>query len=563
MANAEFNDLPKDGAEGRSDSLGNDEWAEEGQGSSMDEHRNGPGTAAEANGVHRNLPDRGRSLSEREVLRVLWNNLDTNLVRGQIHKRLNPIHRLTPGRIGQILAALHGDGLLVRVLGRAQGSRSAGYYRLSDLGRELCRCLGFDREDLTLFPATEELLARYLTAEHLASQSDEPGRIIAFHSPRRGLGQSTMAASAACLLANHLKDRQCRALVVDFDLDEPGLDTFFAPQGLGDCRGLRGLVIDFHKLPERRRRTWLREALTNPRYVFPAVPEIPNLSYFPSGFAPDPTVPVNERSEARARLWDEATLLADQQVAARGTPTPAGGSFLRELRNALFGTFDKILLDTQAGLSLGAWAATHMPADDLIICLRFNDERVEGLRAVLANFFRQQEDRGHIPPRVAFAFAPSKSPIAEEHLQVWIDQNLLKIAEVERIADRRYRTLALRFNYRLVEGVVSVKDLRKIYRPLLTFLTKLTEFETEESEESDQIPMSFRLVLEELVPKLKERDKLDRDVLKGALASALAEKQLVPELKSGSLSEELGEDVIDLANRTEDTMRMPEVKTYR
>ena len=89
-------------------------------------------------------PDGGRHRppTEQEILRVLWASVE-HLVRGEILKRLPQKRRPSPGRVGQILSALHIEGLLDRDIGKAQGSSKASYYALSPKGRLECQKLGF------------------------------------------------------------------------------------------------------------------------------------------------------------------------------------------------------------------------------------------------------------------------------------------------------------------------------------------------------------------------------------------------------------------------------------
>jgi hypothetical protein len=90
------------------------------------------------------LADRDRSRTEREILRILFENRDTYLRRGAVRARMDPSSRPTPARVGQILVDLHEEGLVLRTHGRAQGSPSAAFYALSPRGFELCQSLGLD-----------------------------------------------------------------------------------------------------------------------------------------------------------------------------------------------------------------------------------------------------------------------------------------------------------------------------------------------------------------------------------------------------------------------------------
>ncbi|HTQ78963.1 MAG TPA: hypothetical protein VMM92_03120 [Thermoanaerobaculia bacterium] len=100
-----------------------------------------------------------RSKSERAILQVLAENRETFLRRGEIHGKLDPEDRPTGPRVGQILAELHEEGIVLRVHGRAQGNPNSAFYALSPRGVELCRNLGLiqGEEDFLPRPIREAL----------------------------------------------------------------------------------------------------------------------------------------------------------------------------------------------------------------------------------------------------------------------------------------------------------------------------------------------------------------------------------------------------------------------
>jgi len=87
-----------------------------------------------------------RSETERAILQTLAGSRGTYLRRGEIHDRLPVEDRPTPPRVGQILAELHEENVVLRIHGRAQGNPAAAFYALSPWGLELCRSLGLIRE---------------------------------------------------------------------------------------------------------------------------------------------------------------------------------------------------------------------------------------------------------------------------------------------------------------------------------------------------------------------------------------------------------------------------------
>jgi hypothetical protein len=103
--------------------------------------------ALEARRVEDRISD-PRSETERAILQVLADNQGTFLRRGEVHERLGGDIRLTPPRVGQILAELHEENVVQKIHGRAQGNPNAAFYALSSQGVELCWSLGLIPDDI-------------------------------------------------------------------------------------------------------------------------------------------------------------------------------------------------------------------------------------------------------------------------------------------------------------------------------------------------------------------------------------------------------------------------------
>jgi cellulose biosynthesis protein BcsQ len=79
----------------------------------------------------------------------------------------------------------------------------------------------------------------------------QPGKIITFYSYKGGTGRSMAVANIACLLAKRLARTAQRVLVLDWDLEAPGLHRFFAAKSeLPEYKAQPGVMNYFHKLRE-------------------------------------------------------------------------------------------------------------------------------------------------------------------------------------------------------------------------------------------------------------------------------------------------------------------------
>ena len=391
------------------------------------------------------LADRERSLTEREVLRVLWAHRDRYLRRGEVQRMLNLLRRPTSARVGQILAGLDHENLVVRMPGRAQGNPEASFYSLSPLGFEACQRLSLVRNRSPYFRLEEETWAAYLTPERITAKDKaaEPGRVTVLWSYRGGSGSTAALAHAAPLAAGRMAASDAgRLLVLDLDVESPGLDAHLAPEGLGGCRGLRGLIVDFYKVPPGERAKWLREALVKREYVLQPKPEEqPNFFYLPSGFGPDSSAGSDEeRAEALARLQSEAgTRLGEAEDEAAET----GPAFLSELRGALReDLYARTLAEPHAGLGLTAWAAVLELADELVLCAPLSERDPRSLRAMIGNFLRRRaEESRETVSRVGFLFTSAR--LGEEgNLDAWIEREVFKV-ELSKNAEHHFRAVVL------------------------------------------------------------------------------------------------------------------------
>lgn len=79
----------------------------------------------------------------------------------------------------------------------------------------------------------------------MKADSVPAGKIITFYSYKGGTGRSMAVANTACLLAKHLSDSSQRVLVMDWDLEAPGLHRFFGAQLEKPDNIYRPGVIDY------------------------------------------------------------------------------------------------------------------------------------------------------------------------------------------------------------------------------------------------------------------------------------------------------------------------------
>ena len=70
-------------------------------------------------------------------------------------------------------------------------------------------------------------------------QTEQQGQIITFYSYKGGTGRSMALANVACLLA---QEKQGDVLMIDWDLEAPGLDEYFEPYCEAELEENEGLI---------------------------------------------------------------------------------------------------------------------------------------------------------------------------------------------------------------------------------------------------------------------------------------------------------------------------------
>jgi tetratricopeptide (TPR) repeat protein len=210
----------------------------------------------------------------------------------------------------------------------------------------------------------------------------KPGKIITFYSYKGGTGRTMALANTAWIMAAAGR----RVLVVDWDLEAPGLDRFFHPfLGLRKIRntpGVLDLIVGYvHAVTDvcsgttswfhddkDRRALWIKERAAIGHALTPLAWSFPDggrLDYMSAG---------RQNREYNAAFsafhWD--TFHEDQY----------GGQFLDALREGMRRDYDYVLIDSRTGLSDIADICTGQLPDVLVNCFTLNDQSIDGAAAV-------------------------------------------------------------------------------------------------------------------------------------------------------------------------------------
>jgi tetratricopeptide (TPR) repeat protein len=207
------------------------------------------------------------------------------------------------------------------------------------------------------------------------------GQIATFYSYKGGTGRTMALANTAWILASN----GLKVLVVDWDLDSPGLHKFYHPfldpVKIGATPGIIDLITDYAlaaTAPEPRAADWHLEYA---RIMQHAV----SVSW--QDFPPGGTL---DFVSAGRQNRDYATAITaidwDNFYERLG-----GGQFFDALRADMKANYDFTLIDSRTGLSDIADICTlHLP-DILVDCFTLSDQSIEGAAAVA----RSVDERYH------------------------------------------------------------------------------------------------------------------------------------------------------------------------
>jgi hypothetical protein len=208
-----------------------------------------------------------------------------------------------------------------------------------------------------------------------------PGQIITFYSYKGGTGRSMALANIAWVLASNGK----RVLVVDWDLEAPGLHRYFAPflidSELTATNGLIDLVTEFAvqaatpRDASLRREGWHEQFVKLDDYVV-------SLDWnFDEGGCLDLFAAGRQGATYAARVnafnWESFY----REL--------GGGVFLESLRQAMRREYDYVLIDSRTGVSDTAGICTVQMPDVLVVLFTPNNQSIHGSAAVAKSVAQQ------------------------------------------------------------------------------------------------------------------------------------------------------------------------------
>ncbi|MCX4511462.1 FxSxx-COOH system tetratricopeptide repeat protein [Streptomyces sp. NBC_01619] len=216
----------------------------------------------------------------------------------------------------------------------------------------------------------------------------EPGTVVTFYSFKGGVGRTMALVNTAWILAGN----GLRVLMVDWDLEAPGLHRYFHPlltdPELGSTGGVIDLIRDYAIRADepgpgaagsRDRAQWFRDRCDVDRCIVGIREDFPDggkLDFLPAGLQDD-----GYSAAVSTFDWDHFyTRLR-------------GAAFLAALRDELRGRYDYVLIDSRTGLSDTAGICTVLLPDVVTVCFTLSAQSIQGAAAVAESVRAQVTDR--------------------------------------------------------------------------------------------------------------------------------------------------------------------------
>ena len=279
-------------------------------------------------------------------------------------------------------------------------------------------------------------------------KNSEPGRIATFYSYKGGTGRSMLVANSGWLLAS----AGYHVLMVDWDLEAPGLHRYMAPfltdPQMTDANGLIDLVVAYaaeavepSSSSAPRSRDWYRDRADVLDYAVSI-----NWKYSSGGTLS--LLPAGRQGSAYAT---KVNSFSWQNFYDR----LGGHVFFEALKQSMRENFDFILIDSRTGVSDTAGICTVQFPDSLIVCFTLNNQSIEGAAAVARSVREQKNKDFHIFP------VPTR----------------LDNSESEKLLER-WKLAKERFGYLLPTGIRSSywDDLSVLYVPKFAYEEVLAAF---------------------------------------------------------------------------------------
>ena len=274
-----------------------------------------------------------------------------------------------------------------------------GQYPISDYSLLTLQEKAEQSTETIQLPLWSEVLNAPAPSGRALVEKDTPKRpqIVTFYSFKGGVGRSTALGMVAILLAS----RNRRVIIIDFDLEAPGISIFLKPNFIDENGAQNYGVLDY-----------LHQRHLTPKENIPTIEDCVHQVDLPGRgeLFLIPTGEYNENYVHRLAELDRRTW----QSFYKGETNPVE-QLINDIKERV--DPDVILIDSRPGFNdTGAIALLDL-ADTGIICFSPTDQSFDGLRWVIQAARKQSDYQGK--PDLRFLLTPMPI-LAEDQLDAWI-----------------------------------------------------------------------------------------------------------------------------------------------
>lgn len=231
----------------------------------------------------------------------------------------------------------------------------------------------------------------------------ESPSIVTFYSYKGGVGRSMALANVACILA---KDYGKKVLVVDWDLEAPGLHRFF---GLDPRRlkpGLIDILYDYKALLSKDTGSLPSQLVDIDSYInssgMPSYGSGGSVALIAAGYQDE-----NYASRVNDFSWDEFYKKWH------------GFGFIEYLKGELKKKADIVLLDSRTGVTdIGGICTLQLP-DVVVLMFALNEQNISGVEAISNSIVSRATEVAKRPEPPALILRPSR-------VEIYLEETLLK-----------------------------------------------------------------------------------------------------------------------------------------
>lgn len=234
------------------------------------------------------------------------------------------------------------------------------------------------------------------------------GTIITFYSYKGGVGRTMALANVAVLLAQWGH----KTLIVDWDLEAPGLENYFKDyldlEQVSQHKGLADLLN--YKSSQKKHPNWQDYRISID---------------LPKGREPIDLITAGQRDDdyyRRVRAFDVQEFYSERQ----------GGDFIENLRDEWKEAYDFILIDSRTGVTdIGGICTIQLP-DIIALLFTSTDQGVKGTLDVARRANRARQDLPVERFRLVGLPVPSRFDVQQEHKisQEWLARFALEFSEL-------------------------------------------------------------------------------------------------------------------------------------